>query len=260
MVSPRDIPQANDLRKIRAVTAAVAKGLSKTDQVAQTTALAPRQVEYAKRAAYVLGWLQESTAGLSLTESGAFLLAQPPRSLGELEVMRRSIERSSVLQGIAPDLLAADAPSQDELATRVRSASGLSGETARRRAQALLAWRRQILDGGNLRLPETDATLRVDTFAKLRSRIKRVALPEPALFLPEAKLSTDLIRDILRDNPWWENKPGKTLPPHRRELVGSIHRRLQHRLAPIIVVRGPRQVGKTTAQLQVDRGSSWKEC
>lgn len=38
------------------------------------------------------------------------------------------------------------------------------------------------------------------------------------------------------------------LPPHRRHLVRQIQGRLSSRLAPIVVVRGPRQVGKTMAQ------------
>jgi predicted AAA+ superfamily ATPase len=70
-------------------------------------------------------------------------------------------------------------------------------------------------------------------------------------FWPPLRLSDALARDLLRDNPWWNEQPGKVLPPHRRDFVSLIHRRLQQRLAPIIVVRGPRQVGKTTAQLQV---------
>ena len=37
----------------------------------------------------------------------------------------------------------------------------------------------------------------------------------------------------------------------KRHLVGAIHKRLRLRLAPIVVVRGPRQIGKTTAQLHV---------
>ena len=79
-----------------------------------------------------------------------------------------------------------------------------------------------------------------------KPRSAREPLLWPALKLPDA-----LVRDLLRDNPWWQGQPSKQLPPHQRDLVGSIHRRLQQRLAPIVVVRGPRQVGKTTAQLQV---------
>jgi len=42
-----------------------------------------------------------------------------------------------------------------------------------------------------------------------------------------------------------------SLPATRRHLVRQMQRRLEMRLAPAVVVRGPRQIGKTTAQLQV---------
>lgn len=59
------------------------------------------------------------------------------------------------------------------------------------------------------------------------------------------------IADLRRLNPWWEGAPGPVLPLSRRHLVQQIRRRLDQRIAPIIVVRGPRQIGKTTAQLQL---------
>ena len=68
---------------------------------------------------------------------------------------------------------------------------------------------------------------------------------------PEVSLGGELVQDLRRFNPWWENLPGAVLPPHRRSIVEAIHKRLRQRLAPIVTVRGPRQVGKTTAQLQV---------
>lgn len=76
---------------------------------------------------------------------------------------------------------------------------------------------------------------------------------------PEMRLSDDLVRDLRRMNPWWEGEPLPVLPKTRRHLVGAIHRRLKSKLAPIVVVRGPRQIGKTIAQLHVlqdllDRG------
>jgi predicted AAA+ superfamily ATPase len=75
----------------------------------------------------------------------------------------------------------------------------------------------------------------------------------------EFKLSHELVRDLQRMNPWWEGKPLPVLPLTRRHLVETIHNRLRTKVAPIIVVRGPRQIGKTTAQLHVlqdllDRG------
>jgi predicted AAA+ superfamily ATPase len=68
---------------------------------------------------------------------------------------------------------------------------------------------------------------------------------------PTLSLDADLVSNLRRFNPWWEGLPGVQLPPHRRTMVAAIHKRLQQRLAPIVTVRGPRQVGKTTAQLQV---------
>ena len=70
---------------------------------------------------------------------------------------------------------------------------------------------------------------------------------------------TEVVYDLRRMNPWWESKPMKVLPKTRRHLVGQIHCRVQGGLAPIVVVRGPRQIGKTTAQMHViqdllDRG------
>lgn len=72
-----------------------------------------------------------------------------------------------------------------------------------------------------------------------------------AMLFRELSLSAPLVQDLRRMNPWWEGKPLPALPQTRRHLVGQIHRRLELRLAPVVVVRGPRQVGKTTAQLQV---------
>lgn len=76
---------------------------------------------------------------------------------------------------------------------------------------------------------------------------------------PQLSLRTQLREDLCQQNPWWDGKPMKVLPETQRHLVGQIERRLELKLAPIVVVRGPRQIGKTTAQMQVlkrllDRG------
>ena len=52
-------------------------------------------------------------------------------------------------------------------------------------------------------------------------------------------------------NPWWEGKPGPLLPPYRRWAFETTLKKLQAGLAPAVVLRGPRQVGKTTLQLQI---------
>ena len=75
-------------------------------------------------------------------------------------------------------------------------------------------------------------------------------MSDPILF-PEYSPPLALIEDLRRQNPWWEGKPRPALPDTRRHLFGQMRRRIDRRLAPVVVVRGPRQIGKTTAQLQV---------
>ena len=52
-------------------------------------------------------------------------------------------------------------------------------------------------------------------------------------------------------NPWWKGNAMEQLPLTRRHLVGQIEKRFEYQLAPITVVRGSRQIGKTTACLHV---------
>src|SRR3989304_1843604 len=57
---------------------------------------------------------------------------------------------------------------------------------------------------------------------------------------------------FLRDtNPWWAGQPMRRQPPYRRWAFHVIGKRWKTGLAPVVVVRGPRQVGKTTLQMQL---------
>jgi predicted AAA+ superfamily ATPase len=59
------------------------------------------------------------------------------------------------------------------------------------------------------------------------------------------------VDDYLRStNPWWNGRPGRVLPPYRRWAFDTLLRKLETRLAPAVVLRGARQVGKTTLQEQ----------
>lgn len=68
---------------------------------------------------------------------------------------------------------------------------------------------------------------------------------------PKAEIPPQLHADLHRLNPWWTGRAMTSHPQMRRHLVTQIRRRIDADLAPIIAVRGPRQVGKTTAQLQI---------
>jgi len=60
------------------------------------------------------------------------------------------------------------------------------------------------------------------------------------------------VDEFLREtNPWWAGRPGPLLPAYRRAAFEQAFKRLRGGLAPVTVIRGPRQVGKTTLQLQL---------
>ena len=57
---------------------------------------------------------------------------------------------------------------------------------------------------------------------------------------------------FLRDtNPWWKGKPGPVQPPYRRWAFQMTRKKLMSGLAPVVILRGARQVGKTTLQQQL---------
>src|SRR5258708_21248563 len=64
-------------------------------------------------------------------------------------------------------------------------------------------------------------------------------------------LPTERDRGLARKDPWWYGKPLPVLPPFRRWPYAKLRERLDHPIAPIQVIRGPRQIGKTTLQFQL---------
>jgi uncharacterized protein len=53
------------------------------------------------------------------------------------------------------------------------------------------------------------------------------------------------------DNPWWKGGRLSSLPPLRRWAFAPVLRGLRSGLSPAVVLRGPRQIGKTTLLAQV---------
>ena len=76
-------------------------------------------------------------------------------------------------------------------------------------------------------------------------------MPEEPAFFVDFSLPLALSDNLRRMNPWWEDDAMPPQPTTRRHLVEQIRRRMRSNIAPVVMVRGPRQIGKTTAQLQV---------
>ena len=144
-LSSADVPQEDDLAKVRLVLGAVALGLQDTQSIAEKSGVSRRHVGYAINASIVLGWLAEGDEQLVVSPAGTAVLAQPQGSPEERAMLRAAVVGSKVLQQLAPDLLAEAEPSREAIAERIRQASGLSASTAERRTRALISWRRQVL-------------------------------------------------------------------------------------------------------------------
>jgi hypothetical protein len=140
-----DIPQADNLQRVRKVIDVVAQGVSNADKIADKTKITPRHVAYQLNAAKVLGFVTRGD-GFFPTEQGLALAATPVDSEAERACIREAYERSEVLRRLAPGLFSKRAPSLSAIADRIEEFGRLSRATAERRAQTLLSWRTQVLD------------------------------------------------------------------------------------------------------------------
>jgi hypothetical protein len=143
-IDSADVPQEDNLGDVRRTVHAIADGLEDTQSIAERTGRSKRHVGYAINAAFVLGWI-EIDEKLSVLEDGKALLAQPENSAGERAVEKSACESSEILRLLAPDMFAEIEPVKSIFSERIQRLAGLAKSTADRRAQTLLAWRRQIL-------------------------------------------------------------------------------------------------------------------
>lgn len=90
-------------------------------------------------------------------------------------------------------------------------------------------------------------------FWRVLSRVaKRSRKPEPVFeTAPLGGLPKELVELLETQNPWWSGKPAKPTKRYRRWAFAEVMRRLEQGLTPIVAIRGPRQVGKSTIQEQV---------
>jgi len=60
------------------------------------------------------------------------------------------------------------------------------------------------------------------------------------------------LEEIIRsDNPWWSNTPQSSVSPLKRWVFEPVIKRLKAGMTPVVALRGPRQVGKTTLIQQI---------
>lgn len=99
---------------------------------------------------------------------------------------------------------------------------------------------------------QTGKQLNKRDFWRVLSRVAKLSRKPQPLFeaAPLGGLPSDLVQVVERMNPWWRGEAVATPERFRRWAFHELDRRLLSRIAPVIAIRGPRQVGKTTIQLQ----------
>ncbi|HZF12652.1 MAG TPA: AAA family ATPase [Thermoanaerobaculia bacterium] len=73
-------------------------------------------------------------------------------------------------------------------------------------------------------------------------------MTEPPLV---SSLPAGLEASLRDDNPWWKGIRPTGIPPFRRWAFGPVLRGLRNGFTPAVVLRGPRQIGKTTLLAQI---------
>ena len=74
---------------------------------------------------------------------------------------------------------------------------------------------------------------------------------QPSLIDMPGYLTAPFSASIRQSNPHWWGLPGVPVQSFRRTLFGKAYRLLRNGMAPAVVLRGPRRVGKTVLLRQV---------
>ncbi|HEU4322168.1 MAG TPA: hypothetical protein VFS21_03380 [Roseiflexaceae bacterium] len=136
-----DIPQANQIARVLAALAALGDGCATAAQIAVALGgLDPRHGDYYLHALRILG-LADYAGGQALRTTLGAQLAALPAEAQRLR-LRVLVAGTSPMREVlaAIDAAAPAGCTLDELATLVQRLAPLSAATARRRAQAMLAW------------------------------------------------------------------------------------------------------------------------
>lgn len=145
-VPSADVPQANQLGKVRQLVELAQGGRASPAQLRRSLGLDSRHVAYYRRAAEVLS-LVESPEGSALrtTAAGEALLRTEENSDAERQTLLEAIRGAASLRPFLSYLEGTEALSTDALRRRISEVSGLGDATALRRASSLEQWRAYLV-------------------------------------------------------------------------------------------------------------------
>ncbi|HKU41806.1 MAG TPA: hypothetical protein VJR89_26800 [Polyangiales bacterium] len=235
------IPQADNLRKLRAVIEAIASGARLPGAIGDAAGLRERAARYHIAAARTLGWLELEDAVPALTPAGRSLLRTRPDSPAEAELMARAIDQSAALRVVLRPFVFDGAVTREELTADLLARTQLAAATAQRRAETLISWRRQLNTRG-LQSATAQLTLKPPPLhAKPRSRpglsvltlqraIAASTSVEAEIDVALAGLLSPADRDVARQWIDWEREEPRSsgrarLPRVATRLVTALRRK-----------------------------------
>jgi hypothetical protein len=146
MVDGRDIPQANQLGKVRQLVEVCQRGKVTPTRLRTALGLDQRHLSYYRRAAEVLGFVSRLADGaVQVTLFGGELCKTAQGSEEERAVVGNAVAQATSLSAFLEYLLGSESLTLSALSARITLVSGLGSSTAIRRAQCLERWRAFIL-------------------------------------------------------------------------------------------------------------------
>ncbi len=137
-----DIPQANTLALVGDLIALMNAGVKGNSRLAAQIGIDPRQIEYYKHAARILGFAAHRRGTLVLTDRGrAYLQAKRPAE--KFALMSEAVRDTRVFKELLNRHTEAEL-SKANIMAFLRRGTGLTGTTLGRRADSITAWLKTI--------------------------------------------------------------------------------------------------------------------
>jgi len=141
---PVDVPQSDSFPTIRTVVESVESAKGVVAVIAERIGVSERHVRYRLQSARILGLVDGNR---KLTRLGRELLATPIGSRAEKAMFLVAVSECLVVSKLFPRILTLKSVDVDSMAARISRVTGMSYETAHRRARVLRSWQRQLKAG-----------------------------------------------------------------------------------------------------------------
>lgn len=137
-----DIPQADNILLVGDLLALVDAGIDDRKSLSTQLGIVPRQVNYYKHAARILGFAEEKDKSFVLTKAGKeYLLMKRPAE--QEAIMKKAVLESPIFKELLSRFDPGELNKRD-ISKFIRERSYLSPQTAMRRAGSIFAWLKAV--------------------------------------------------------------------------------------------------------------------